>query len=360
MFDKINKKARVIAFYLPQFHPTPENDEFWGKGFTEWTNVGKAKPLFKGHYQPHVPADLGYYDLRLPESRQAQAEMAKEYGVEGFCYWHYWFGDGKRILERPFDEVLESGKPDFPFCVGWANETWSGIWHGEANKVLIEQKYPGRDDYRRHFLSLVKAFKDPRYIKVDGKPVVYIYRPHLIPDATAFFEEWRGMANEHGLPGIYFVGHCLQFEQKDEILKLGFDAVNISRMFDIERLTTSKIKRGMLHRILKKLRVYDYEKASAYFVGEEEKALDCIPTIIPNWDNSPRSGGKAYIMVNSTPRKFQNHVKQVLKTIEHKPEEAALVFLKSWNEWAEGNYVEPDLVHGRGYLEALRDEVIAK
>ncbi|WP_295794829.1 glycoside hydrolase family 99-like domain-containing protein [Mucilaginibacter sp.] len=354
------KKARVIAFYLPQFHPTPENDVFWGKGFTEWTNVGKAKPLFKGHYQPHVPADLGYYDLRLPETREAQADLAKEYGIEGFCYWHYWFGDGKRTLERPFAEVLKSEKPDLPFCVGWANETWSGIWHGEDKKVLIEQKYPGKADYEQHFLSLVDAFKDPRYIKVDGKPLVYIYRPFQIPDINVFFEAWRGLAVEHGLADIYFVGHCQQFEQKNEILQLGFDAVNISRIFDIERFTTSKIKRGVLHRVFKKLRTYDYEKASAYFVGSEETELNCIPTIIPNWDNSPRSGTRAYIMTNSTPGKFQKHIKDVFKIIEHKPEENRLVFLKSWNEWAEGNYVEPDLVYGRGYLEAIQDEVLVK
>lgn len=356
----MESKARVIAFYLPQFHPTPENDNFWGKGFTEWTNVGKAKQLFKDHYQPRVPADLGYYDLRLSESREAQAELAKEYGIEGFCYWHYWFGNGKRTLERPFAEVLKSGKPDFPFCLGWANETWSGIWHGEDKKILIEQTYPGKADYETHFLSLVEAFKDPRYIKVDGKPLVYIYRPLQIPDITVFFEVWKRLAGEHGLAGVYFVGHCQRFEQKNEVLQMGFDAVNISRMFDIERFTTSKVKRVFLHKVLKKLRVYDYEKASAYFVGEEEKELNCIPTIIPNWDNSPRSGGRAYIMINSTPGKFQKHIEKVLKAIEHKPKENRLVFLKSWNEWAEGNYVEPDIVYGKEYLEAIRDEVLVK
>lgn len=356
----MKKRARVIAFYLPQFHPTPENDAFWGKGFTEWTNVGKAKPLFKGHYQPRVPADLGYYDLRVPESREAQAEMAAKYGVEGFCYWHYWFGDGKRILDRPFTEVLESGKPDFPFCIGWANETWSGIWHGDNKKILIEQTYPGRDDYERHFESIQNALKDPRYIKVDGKPLVYIYRPLLIPDIKTFFEVWRSLAKKHGFDDIYFVGNCIKFEQKTEVLGLGFDAVNIARTFDIERFTSSKLKRGLMHRVLKKLRVFDYEKASAYFIGEEEKELDSIPTIIPNWDNSPRSGNKAYILVNSTPDKFQKHTKKVLELIKSKPPENRLVFLKSWNEWAEGNHMEPDLVYGLEYLEALAKELFVE
>lgn len=357
MSDKQNKKARVIAFYLPQFHPIPENDEFWGKGFTEWTNVGKAKPLFKNHYQPHVPADLGYYDLRLPETREAQAAMAKEYGVEGFCYWHYWFGNGKRILERPFAEVLDSGKPDFPFCLGWANETWSGIWHGDAKRILIKQDYVGKSDYEQHFLSLLKAFKDPRYLTVDGKVIFYIYKPFLIPDIQVFFDVWRSLATQNGLKGIYFIGNCEQFEKKEETLKMGFDAVNISRMFDIERLTVSRAKRALSYRVLKKLRVYDYEKASKYFVGKEEEEINCIPTIIPNWDNSPRSGSKAYIMSDSTPGKFQSHIRQVFKVIENKPNENKLVFLKSWNEWAEGNYVEPDLVFGKKYLEALHNEV---
>jgi len=151
--------ARLIAFYLPQFHPIPENDNWWGKGFTEWTNVAKARPLFRKHYQPHVPADLGFYDLRLPEVRAAQAVMARSVGIEGFCYWHYWFA-GKRLLERPFNEVLKSGEPDFPFCLGWANQTWTGIWHGAPNRILIEQTYPGRADYEKHFHALLEAFHD--------------------------------------------------------------------------------------------------------------------------------------------------------------------------------------------------------
>ena len=175
----MSSKARVIAFYLPQFHPIPENDEWWGKGFTEWTNTAKAKPLFPGHYQPHVPADLGFYDLRVPETRIAQAEMAKEYGIEGFCYYHYWFA-GKRLLERPFDEVLNSGMPDFPFCLCWANQTWTGIWHGSPDRVLIEQTYPGPEDEEVILIICCKAFHDQRYIKVDGKPMFLVYCPKRV------------------------------------------------------------------------------------------------------------------------------------------------------------------------------------
>jgi len=350
-------KARVIAFYLPQFHPIKENDEWWGKGFTEWTNVGKAKPLFRGHYQPRVPADLGYYDLRVPEVRAAQAAMAEEYGVEGFCYWHYWFGHGKRLLERPFEEVLRSGKPEFPFCLGWANETWSGIWHGQSNKLLIEQRYFGILDYEAHFYDVLDAFKDSRYICVDSKPLFYIYKPMLLPDATAFIELWQNLAIKNGLKGIYFVGYCPRFEDKNDILKLGFDAVNLSRLFDVERLNTNRIQRGITHRIFKKLRVFDYEKAFKYFVGDEEKDISCIPTIYPNWDNSPRSKERGYIFVNSTPKLFKRHVKQVLDIVKDKPSENRVLFLKSWNEWAEGNYMEPDLIYGKEYLEVLKEEL---
>ena len=160
----LKRKARVIAFYLPQYHPIPENDAFWGRGFTEWTNVTKAKPLFKGHKQPKLPTELGYYDLRVSEVREQQASLAKEVGIEGFCYWHYWFGNGKRILERVFNEVLESDKPDFPFCLGWANESWTGRWHGLENEIIVEQTYPGEDDFKNHFFSILPALKDKRYI----------------------------------------------------------------------------------------------------------------------------------------------------------------------------------------------------
>src|SRR6266498_1716919 len=160
-------EIRLIAFYLPQYHPIPENDEWWGKGFTEWTNVAKARSLYRGHRQPNLPADLGFYDLRLAESRFAQAELAQKYGIEAFCYWHYYFGNGKRLLERPFQEVLSSKKPDFPFCLAWANQTWTGIWHGSPNKILIEQIYPGLEDFKQHFYQVLPAFTDDRYLRID-------------------------------------------------------------------------------------------------------------------------------------------------------------------------------------------------
>src|SRR6266404_281138 len=200
--------VRAIAFHLPQFHPVLENDEWWGKGFTEWTNAAKAKPMFRGHYQPHVPADLGFYDLRVPETRAAQAQLARDYGIEAFCYYHYWFA-GKRIIERPFNEVLASGQPDFPFCLCWANQTWTGIWHGAPNRILIEQTYPGPEDHIAHFRALESAFHDPRYVRVDGKPVFIIYSPTELPDARRTTDLWRDLARKSGLNDLFLVGVCL-------------------------------------------------------------------------------------------------------------------------------------------------------
>lgn len=215
---------RLIAFHLPQFHPTPENDEWWGKGFTEWTNVAKAKPLYPDHYQPHVPADLGFYDLRLPEARHAQAELAREYGIEGFCYYHYWFGDGRRMLERPVNEILASGEPNFPFCLCWANHSWNNIWQGTADRTLIEQTYPGLEDHRLHFEWLLKAFKDRRYITVDDKPLFLIYSPTDIPELPNVILFWRELAKQAGLAGLYLVGVNYRHRQDWNPISVGLDA----------------------------------------------------------------------------------------------------------------------------------------
>lgn len=357
----VEKKARVIAFYLPQYHPIPENDEWWGKGFTEWTNVGKARPLFKGHYQPRVPADLGYYDLRVPETRKAQADMAREYGVEGFCYWHYWFGNGKRLIERPFDEVLASGEPDFPFCLAWANETWKGFAHGMTNRnVLIEQLYPGVEDYTAHFYEVLTAFKDKRYITVDGMPLFMIYRPFGDPEVALFIETWRKLALENGLDGIYFVGQTSNPEEIEILIKNGFDSVNLIRFFNF--ISKISIYKRVLAKLCLKLlqlphRVYDYKNIYKSFTGHEDKLEYVFPSILPNWDHSPRSSKEGVILENSTPDFFEKHVQMVLNNIRDKKVENKIVFLKSWNEWAEGNYMEPDIKYGLNYLQVLKKVV---
>lgn len=355
-------QVRVISFYLPQYHPIPENDKWWGKGFTEWTNVGKAKPLFIGHYQPKVPADLGYYDLRLPEARIAQASLAKQYGIEGFCYWHYWFGNGKRLLERPFDEVLKSGEPDFPFCLAWANHSWEDkqFKKGGTNKLLIEQLYPGKEDHILHFNTLLPAFKDKRYIKVDEKPLFYIYSPLKVPNIELFIMLWNDLAKRNGLKGIHFVTQTHNIDEIEILRKKGFDAVNIIRLFHFFKKDFSFVEKVYMKIVKKILRVgqaVDYERASKYFSGEEDKLNYCYPTIIPNWDHSPRSGRNGHILIKVTPEKFRKHVRSVINSVLLKEREHRLIFLRSWNEWGEGNYIEPDLKFGRSFLEVLKNEI---
>jgi lipopolysaccharide biosynthesis protein len=354
------RRARVIALYLPQYHPIPENDEWWGPGFTEWTNVAKAKPLFRGHYQPHIPADLGFYDLRVPETRTAQAEMAGAHGVEAFCYWHYWFA-GRRILDRPFREVLSSKAPDFPFCLGWANQTWSGIWHGNPGRILIEQTYPGPEDHRAHFRAVLGAFSDPRYVTVDGKPLFLLYRPREFPGVRQFTDIWRELAHEAGFPGIYLVAEAPEPWNPHE---WGFDAALDMSLPDLQGWQP-------WYRPLRRLRwkwrliagrptIYRYEDISEAFVSQGRSTLPHVKrhvSVLPNWDNTPRSGVKGLVLQGSTPELFRRQVGKALAMVATEPFEHRLVFVKSWNEWAEGNCLEPDLRFGRGYLEALRGEI---
>lgn len=357
-------KARAIAYYLPQYYPIPENDEWWEKGFTEWTNVTKAKPLFPGHHQPNLPTELGFYDLRVPEVREQQADLAREHGIEGFCYWHYWFGNGKRILDKIFKEVLESGKPDFPFCIAWANETWKGVWHGLDNQILAEQIYPGVEDYTAHFYELLPAFKDSRYIRVHNKPLFVIYKAFDIPDVKEFLDLWNTLAKENGLDGIYFVGHLFDYRRCQELLDLGLDAVNVVRMNEVQRLLP-KPKLSIKEKLEYKLKnystnipKYEYSDAIKVLLGEESRNKNVIPTLFPNWDHSPRSKGKTLVLHDSNPEVFRQHIKDALNLVKDKPEEERIMFIKSWNEWAEGNYLEPDRRYGRKYLEVLKDEII--
>jgi hypothetical protein len=345
--------VRAIAFYLPQFHPIPENDEWWGKGFTEWTNVARAEPLFRGHDQPHLPADLGYYDLRVPEVREAQATLAREYGIEAFCYWHYWF-DGRRLLERPLQEVLATQKPDFPFCIGWANESWTGIWTGERSRVLVEQTYSEADD-RRHFAALAPAFADSRYVRVDGKPLLFVHRPANLPDSPAFADRWRSMAVDRGLGGLYLVGEATGDWNAAE---QGFDAEVRTPLDELARRPYLAQKLVGLSRTLRggpalyPYRVLANQRRVPATVPHPE-----LPMVIANWDNTPRSKRAGFVLKGSSPARFRKALHAAVAAIDGLPEQQRIVFLKSWNEWAEGNYLEPDRRHGRGYLEVVRDVV---
>lgn len=352
---------RIIAFYLPQYYPFKENNEWWGKGFTEWINVGRAKPLFHGHYQPRVPADLGYYDLRIPEVRIQQAELAQEAGVYGFCYWHYWFGNGRRLLQRVFDEVIKTGKPNFPLCLGWANHSWyAKTWNKYSkDKLLIEQVYGGEEDYVAHFNYAVQAFKDPRYIKVYEKPVFFIYDAMAVPED--FLSTWQQLAHAHGLDGICFIGRIKNDADYTLAIERGFSYVTAERINGITVHRSLGVRRiFQLKNVLscRPVNCYSYKEAYPYFINKEVDSKPYfIPSIIPNWDHSPRSQERGIILHNSTPQLFRKHVKQVFDLIRKKPEEEQLVFLKSWNEWGEGNYMEPDLRWGKGYIEALKDEL---
>ncbi len=358
--DIVGRKARIVAFYLPQYHPIPENDEWWGPGFTEWINVAKARPMFRDHYQPRLPANLGFYDLRLPETRLAQAELARAHGVEAFCYWHYWFA-GRRLLERPFAEVLSSKEPNFPFCLGWANQTWTGIWHGLKDKVLIAQTYPGRADYERHFAAVLPAFRDPRYLTVEGKPLFYVYCPLDLPNPHEFTDIWRELALKAGLKGLYLVGRR---QSNWDPKTSGFDSVVDPRLPPLTKKPSWIHPRGRLRWEWMRLRglptIHQYADVFANLItdrGSPDSVAIRHPCLVPNWDNTPRNGVNGVVLHESTPALFQAQVRLALDLVTPKPFEHRLVFLKSWNEWAEGNYMEPDRRFGLGYLEALRREV---
>lgn len=351
---------RLIAYYLPQFHPIKENDEWWGKGFTEWTNTANARPRFPGHYQPHVPADLGFYDLRLPESRMAQAELARSYGIEAFCYYHYWFGHGRRLLQRPFEEVLASGQPNLSFCLCWANDTWSGIWHGTPDRILIKQEYPGPDDEQRHFDTLLPAFLDRRYLCVGDKPVLLVWRPFGLPDPQASVARWRAMAQQAGLAGLHLVGIYRPGWPDPEAV--GFDAsVYNNNPPPREWGDWRNPLKLAYHRCLRRLgvpTVYRYEQAIDYFLPDTLPATR-YPSVMHAWDNTPRSGANGLVFHGSTPRLFGQALRKAFDLTRGSAngKDGRLIFLKSWNEWAEGNHLEPDLRDGHGFLEAIRNEL---
>lgn len=334
-------RVRLLAFYLPQFYPIPENDRWWGKGFTEWTNVARARPLFEGHYQPHLPANLGFYDTRVAEVRQAQAELARKYSIEGFCYWHYWF-HGKRLLGRPIDEVLSSGQPDFPFCLSWANETWSRRWHGTGDEaeVLQVQEYSKEDDLN-HIRWLMHAFSDPRYIRVKGRPLFLIYRPLDLPDVKSTADRFRDECRRNGLPEPYLVG--LNSHAIRDFRGLGLDGtLNFEPQFGALPGPTDP-----------GLKIYDYPHARRRMMSRIH-SFPTYPCIFVSWDNTPRRGENGIVFQNATPDNFYSGLEQIIQSVAAKPFDERVVFINAWNEWAEGNHLEPDQKHGLRYLEAVR------
>lgn len=341
----------VLAHYLPQFHPIPENDDWWGPGFTEWRSAASGRPLFRGHAQPHLPGELGFYDLRVPESRAAQAELAAAHGITGFLYWHYWLG-GRRLLERPFEEVLTSKEPAFPFCLAWANHSWRRRWgdpsrHGE---LLLEQTYPGRDDEVAHFASLRRAFEDPRYVRIDDKPVFFVFSPGLLPDPPGFVERFQKMAADLG--GLFLVAMLERSDYRRHVAD-GFDAA-VGHAFPplhgdlVARVRDAAINRGW-HRGPKRFSYPPHFDPAAF----EPLEGTVFPVVAPNWDDTPRLGRRGTVCIDATPERFEQRLHGALAQASRLPAAHQVTLIKSWNEWGEGNYLEPDTKVGRGWLEAV-------
>jgi hypothetical protein len=366
-------RARAIAFYLPQFHPIPENDAWWGKGFTEWTNVVTGRPRFPGHYQPHLPADLGFYDLRLQETRVAQAELARASGIEGFCYYHYWF-QGKRLLNLPIDEVLASGGPDFPFCLCWANESWSRAWSGRDHDVLMQQGYDDDDD-DAHIAWLCEVFRDPRYLRVDDRPLFLFYMPEKLPDATRLLERWRREAIARIGVDPYFCAVRTGFSTRDAagLRALGFDGV-VEFEPNRRHFPAAKNATGHAVSLLQRLlpaRWYDALRNNrwlgertlntivdyAAYVDERlsRPALDdtTYPVVFPSWDNAVRRTS-ATIIENHDAAQYRRWLDDAIARVESRHPDRRMVFLNAWNEWAEGCHLEPDQRHGLRFLEATQ------
>jgi hypothetical protein len=338
----------LVAFYLPQFHPIPENNAWWGEGFTEWTNVAKAKPLYKNHYQPHLPADLGFYDLRVPETREAQAALARSHGINAFCYYHYWFA-GRRLLQKPLEEVLRLGQPDFPFMLCWANDTWTGVWYGAPDRILIEQTYPGENDHAAHFQHLLPVFRDKRYVKLRGKPVFCIWRATSIPKIREFTQQWEALAVESGFPGMHFIATRHGFNRLP-LENLGLHA-EIPLYMPPRRKT---IISGRQYPT-----VYKYEDIYEKFLPGHPANGKTYPCVKPNWDNTPRSGADGLVFEGATPELFRKQFEKALDWSEGMPADNRVIFIKAWNEWAEGNCLEPEARYGRGFLTAIKDALAA-
>jgi lipopolysaccharide biosynthesis protein len=346
--------THLIAFYLPQFHPIPENDAWWGKGFTEWRSVARARPLFAGHYQPHLPADLGFYDLRVPETRAAQAELAREYGIHGFCYYYYWF-NGRRLLERPLDEVRRSGRPDFPFCVCWANENWTRRWDGRDSDILVAQHYSAESD-RRFASDLAPLLRDERYIRIGERPLVIVYRADALPDPRAFAERFREQARRDGIPDPFLAYVRLAgsqspagwgFDAAVEFPPHAFDAGEVTPPVHFDSPDTE-------------VKVYDYIQTAKSAIERPMPVYRLFRGVMPGWDNTPRLPRNGNVFVNAHPANYERWLTAVVaQTARHNPPGERFVFINAWNEWAEGCHLEPDEAFGRGYLEATRRALAA-
>lgn len=353
----MSKNVRALAFVLPQFHPIPENDLWWGKGFTEWTNVTKAKPRFEGHYQPHLPTELGFYDLRLPEARRAQASIAKEHGIHGFCYYHYWF-NGKRLLNAPIDGMLNQKELDMPFIFCWANENWTRRWDGKDQEILIEQNYSIQDDKDHMRWLCENVFSDERYIKIDGKPVFMIYRDNLFQDINKTISVWRDIAiNEFGFKDLYLC-RTESFGNSENPVKLGFDASVEFSPHAVIKNRNDLNQRKSLFDIFKKKKpkidLRDFEKGVNSCLNRKVTDYKLYRCVTPSWDNTARKGENGICAIGSSPKLYHKWLKQTIMNFTPFSKEENLIFINAMNEWAEGNHLEPCIKYGDAYLKATK------
>lgn len=365
---------KAIAFYLPQFHTFPENDEWWGKGFTEWTNVKKSKSLFKGHNRPEVPLNNNYYDLSKIENMIEQAKLAKKYGLYGFCYYHYWF-EGKLLLEKPLENMLCEKSVDIPFCMCWANESWARTWDGQETNILIKQNYNDSEEgWKKHFEYLLKFFKDDRYIKINNKPMFIVYKPYLIKKYKQMLDFWNKLSMEHGFEGMYF-----GYQYPDS---LKYDDIQDEFDFGIEfepTLTFGQIMEGKeglslfkkinyLHKIPNGLKntlktklsmqpyIVDYDYVWEKILSRKPLNNKIFPGAFCSWDNTPRKGKSGLVFYEATPEKFKEYLARQFKRAKE-DYNVDFIFINAWNEWGEGAHLEPDIYNGYGYLEALKNAV---
>jgi lipopolysaccharide biosynthesis protein len=336
---------RLIAFYLTQFHPTPENDLWWGKGFTEWTNVTKARPLFEGHYQPYLPSDLGFYDLRLRETRRDQIKMAKQYGIDGFCYHYYWFS-GTRLLNQPLDDILADLENDMPFCLCWANESWTRRWDAADHEVLIAQKYLPDDDLN-FIKSLVPFFADNRYIRVDGKPFLIVYRPQHLPDACNTARVWRQYCQSIGLGEIHICAALTHGNM--EYTKFGFDS---GVEFPPHNLQSSNINNKIKFHHAYQGNVLQYASIAQSYLDRRYGSSRVFKTVFPCWDNTARAKDRSLVVLNGIPENYEYWLSSTIDIVQRDDEFEQMVFINAWNEWAEGCHLEPSQRSGHGFLQA--------
>lgn len=349
----LKSPLKAIAFYLPQFHPFEENDNWWGKGFTEWSNVGKSTPIFSGHHQPHCPIHLGYYDLRIVDNMAEQAALAKNYGIYGFSYYFYWF-DGHTLMEKPLRNMLENPSVDMPFCLTWANENWTRRWDGQENDILIAQNH-SIDDSVNLFRHLIEYFRDPRYIRHDGNPVFIVYRPDIIPNINEITTVWRELAIEAGLDGLYLVG-CQTFGITD-VRGLGFDA---AVEFPPHAVGSPDIKSD-LEDVNADFsgHIYDYNIVAKSKINEGIASFPKHYTCMLSWDNTARKGLKSHVFARFNLAQYQDwlssNISKTLHQSRYSESYPLFTFINAWNEWAEGTHLEPDRKYGYSYLKATYD-----